>query len=178
MSNTNESVTESGVFRVTINAPIDKVWAELTRTEMLLPFFFNTKCVTRPEGLGVGAPMRMRSNDDRYTGVTGTVLEWDPPNRYATSFKFTNYDDPECKVIHDLRAIDANTTEYTLTNENVPVGTKTAKQMQAGGKFITDNFKAIVETGKPTPMGRFALFMMGLFAPFAPAKTKSENWPL
>ena len=178
MNKETESATESGVFRVTINAPIDRVWAELTRTDMLLPFFFNTKCVTRPEGMGAGAPIRMRSKDDKYTGVVGEVLTWDPPNCYAHSFKFTNFDDPEAKVVHELKALDANTTEYTLTNENVPVGTKTAAQMQQGGKFITENLKAIIETGKPTPMGRFALFMMGLFAPFAPAKSKSEHWPL
>jgi uncharacterized protein YndB with AHSA1/START domain len=37
--------------------------------------------------------------------------------------------------------------------------------------------EVLVETGKPTPGGRVALFMMGLVAPFTPAKCRSENWP-
>jgi hypothetical protein len=41
-----------------------------------------------------------------------------------------------------------------------------------------DNLKAIVETGRPTPGGRFALLMMKLAQPFTPAAARSENWPL
>jgi hypothetical protein len=76
-----------------------------------------------------------------------------------------------------LKEVDGG-TEFTLINENVPAGTKTEKYMTQGGTFITENLKAIVETGKPTAGGRFALLMMGLFAPFTPKICKSENWPL
>ncbi len=69
-------------------------------------------------------------------------------------------------------------TEFTLINENVPAGTKTEKYMTSGGAFITQNLKALIETGKPTFSGRFALFMMKLFEPFTPKKCLSENWQL
>ena len=49
--------------------------------------------------------------------------------------------------------------------------------MTSGSKFIAENLKAYVETGKATFGGRFALFMMGLFAPFTPKRCRSENWP-
>lgn len=161
-------------FRVVIRAPIDKVWAELTRTDSVLPFFFN--CTCRTPGLGVGAPLRMVSKDGKYTSVVGDVLEFDPPHRYAHTFKFTNLDDPPCTVRYVLEEVDGG-TEFTLINENVPAGTKSEKYMTSGGDFITKNFKAFVETGKPTPGGRFALFMMGLFTPFTPKQSLSENWP-
>jgi hypothetical protein len=76
-----------------------------------------------------------------------------------------------------LKEVDGG-TEFTLINEDVPAGTKTEKYMTQGGRFIVDNLKAIVETGKPTPGGRFALFMMKLAQPFTPAAARSENWPL
>jgi uncharacterized protein YndB with AHSA1/START domain len=119
----------------------------------------------------------MRSKDGKYTSVVGEVLEFEPPYRYSHTFKFTNLDDPPCVVRYILKEIDGG-TEFTLINENVPAGTKTEKYMTQGGTFITENLKAIVETGKPTTGGRFALFMMGLFAPFTPKKCRSENWPL
>lgn len=162
-------------FRIVIRAPIHRVWAELTRTDAVLPFFFNAVCDTT--GLGKGAPIRMRSKDGKYTSVVGDVLEFEPPYRYSHTFKFTNLDDPPCVVHYRLKEVDGG-TEFTLINENVPAGTRTEKYMTQGGTFITENLKAIVETGKPTGGGRFALLMMGLAAPFTPKRCRSEHWPL
>ncbi len=166
---------ERSYFRVFIRAPIHDVWATLTRTDAVLPFFFNSVCKTT--GLEKGAPIRMRSKDGRYTSVVGDVLEFDPPYRYAHTFQFTAYDDPPCVVRYELKEVDGG-TEFTLINENVPPGTKSEKYMTQGGAFITENLKAIVETGRPTGGGRFALFMMGLFAAFTPKRCRSEHWPL
>jgi uncharacterized protein YndB with AHSA1/START domain len=168
------ATAETARYRVIIRAPIHKVWAELTRTGSVLPFFFNGVC--RTPGLAVGAPMRMQSKDGKNTSVAGEVLEFDPPHRYAHSFKFTNLDDPPCVVRYELKEV-AEGTEFTLITENVPAGTKTEKYMISGGDFITKNLKAFVETGKATPGGRFALFVMGLFAPFTPKQSRSEHWP-
>ena len=165
---------EKSYFHVVIRAPIHKVWAELTRTDAVLPFFFNAVCKT--PGLKVKAPVRMRSRDGKYTSVVGEVLEFEPPYRYAHTFKFTNFDDPECVVRYVLKEVDGG-TEFTLINEGMPAGTKTEKYMMQGGTFITENLKALVETGTHTAGGRFAFFMIGLFAPFTPKRCRSENWP-
>ena len=165
---------EKDVFRVIIRAPIHKVWAELTRTDSVLPFFFNSACKT--PGLAVGAPVRMTSGNGKYAAVVGDVVEFDPPHRYAHTFKFTSLDDALCTVRYRLKEVDDG-TEFTLINEGVPAGTKTEKYMTSGGRFIADNLKAFVETGKPTASGRFALFMMGLTAPLTPKKARAENWP-
>ena len=162
-------------FRVHIDAPIDKVWATLTRTDSVLPFFFNGVC--KRTGSEKGAQIRMVSKNGKYTSVVGEVLEFDPPYRYAHTFRFTTQDDPPCVVRYRLEEKNGG-TEFTLINENVPAGTKTENYMTQGGTFITQNLKAIVETGRPTASGRFALFMMGLTAPFMPSRCKSENWPL
>ncbi len=167
--------TETQVFRVVIRAPIHIVWAELTRENTVLPFFFNSTCKT-PDGLGTGAPVRMLSKDGKHVAVVGDVVEFEPPYRYAHTFKLTRLDDPACLVRYELRQVDDG-TEFTLVSERVPAGTKTEKYMQSGGEFITKNFKACVETGKPTPGGRFALFMMGLTAFMTPASCRIENWP-
>ncbi|MBT8079124.1 MAG: SRPBCC domain-containing protein [Gammaproteobacteria bacterium] len=171
---TDTETSDKSYFRILIRAPIDRVWAELTRTDTVLPFFFNGVCKT--PGLAVDAPIRMQSKDGKYTSVVGDVLEFEPPYRYAHSFRFTNFDDPPAIVRYELKEVEGG-TEFTLINENVPAGTKTEKYMTSGGTFITQNLKSIVETGKPTAGGRVALFMMGLFAPFTPKRCRSENWP-
>lgn len=171
---TSAEAVEKNVYRVVIHAPIHKVWAELTRTDTVLPFFFNSMC--RTPGMTVGAPIRMTSKDGKFVAVAGDILEFDPPHRYAHTFKFTSLDDPPCIVRYVLREVDDG-TEFTLISEGVPAGTKSEKYMESGGAFITSNLKAFVETGKPTPGGRFALFMMGLTAFMTPASCRVENWP-
>ena len=166
--------SERDVFRVVIRAPIHKVWAELTRTDSVLPFFFNSECKT--PGLKVGAPIRMTSANGKYAAVVGDVVEFDPPYRYAHTFKFTSLDDALCTVRYRLKEVDGG-TEFTLINDGVPAGTKTEKYMTSGARFIADNLKAFVETGKPTAGGRFALFMMALTAPLTPKQARAENWP-
>ena len=47
-----EETVERTYNRVVIRAPIQKVWAELTREDTILPFFFNSTCKT-PDGLKV-----------------------------------------------------------------------------------------------------------------------------
>lgn len=165
---------ERQFYRVTINAPIHKVWAELTRTDSVLPFFFNSVC--KSPGMEKGAPIRMVSKNGKYAAVVGDILEFDPPHRYAHTFKFTTLDDPPCVVRYELEEA-GDATEFTLITEGVPAATKSEKYMEQGGHFITANFKAFVETGKATFGGRFALFMMGLSAPFTPSSAKAENWP-
>ena len=171
---TDTDMAERQYFRITIRAPIHKVWAELTRCDSVLPFFFNSRCTT--PGLAPGAPIRMLSRDGKYAAVVGDVLEFEPPHRYAHTFKFTNLDDPPCVVRYRLKEVEEG-TEFTLINENVAAGSKSEKYMTMGGHFITRNLKAIVETGKATWAGRLQLFMMGLFAPFTPKRCLSKNWP-
>lgn len=162
------------MFKVHIEAPIDAVWQELTKTDGLCAHFFNAKQET--PGFGVQAPIRMRSKDGRYTSVVGEVLEWDPPNVYSHTFKFTNMDDPYCKVTYRLREVDGG-TEFTLINENVPAGTKTAEYMEQGGHFITQTLKGVVENGKPPFKNRLLLRVIAMTAFMTPAICKSENWP-
>lgn len=170
----SDSKSDRQVYKVHINAPIETVWSELVKTDEVLPFFFGSVCRTTGE-LGVGAPVAMESPNGKMRSVVGRVLEFDPPHRYAHTFKFTGYEDAPCTVIYDLKEVDGG-VEFSLITENVPEGTKTAKGMAQGGPFIVNTFKQVVENGKPAFGTRMMLGMMGLMAPFAPKASKSENW--
>lgn len=174
-TDSKEAQTTTLVSRVVINAPIQHVWDTLTKTDEVLPFFFGS--VLHTTSLAPGAPVRMRSPNGKYTGVVGEVLEFDPPTRYSHTFKFTNYDDPVCKVTYDLKEIEGG-TEFTLTSSEVPVNTKTAKQMKGGGEIITKCLKKLCETGKPTVLARFIMVMSSMFGFANPRISLSENWPL
>lgn len=163
------------VSRVMIDAPIQVVWDTLTRQGEVLPFFFGT--VMHTTRFAPGAPIRMRTPNNKYDGVVGDVLELNPPYLYSMTFKFTNYDDPVCKITHELREVDGQ-TEYTLTSEQIPVGTKTEKSMKQGGPFIVNELKRAVEVGKPSMMARMIMTCGKLFAFMTPKASRAENWPM
>lgn len=166
--------TEKSVFKVFIKGTIQDVWHEITKTDELQQCMFNMRMDT--DGLKPGGQMRMRTANGKNTLVVGEILEFDPPRRYVTTFRFTQYDDPPCKVIHELKEVPGG-VEYTLTNEDVPRGTKTAKQMNQGGNLIVNTLKAVVETGRPSFGVRMMFVMFKVMGAFTPKKCRSENWP-
>jgi len=174
MSNVEETAVRQ-IYRVVIEAPIEAVWDALTKQGEVLPFFFGS--VLHTTGLRPGAPIRMRTPDGKFTGVVGEVLEIDPPHRYSHTMKFTDLDDPICRVTYELKEIEGG-VEFTLITEGVPAGTKTEGYMKQGGDFITKALKVYVETGKPTWMARMIMCMGKLSAFMTPRKCRSENWPL
>lgn len=173
---TNESPTIAK-FNVKIRGSIDDVWREITRTDgKPIPAFFNT--VMHAKSLMPGSKIAMRTPDGKYTGVVGEIIEFDPPKRFSHTFKFTNHDDPACIVVMDLEPI-AEGVSFTMTIKDLPVGTKTAKQMIAGGKMITATLKRVIETGRPS-LGTRLLFnvVFKLMTPLTPKKCLSKHWPV
>jgi len=166
---------ETNVFRVHIRGSIEQVWREITKTDEAQQAMFNSVMHTRE--LKPGAPFRMRTVDGKYTNVVGEILEVDPPHRFAHTMRFTNYDDPPCRITYDLKPV-TDGVEFTLTIDDLPHGTKSAKQLLSGGKFIASTLKAIVENGRPGLGVRLLYQLFKVLAIFAPAKTRSENWPL
>jgi uncharacterized protein YndB with AHSA1/START domain len=163
------------MFRVWIRASIQEVWDEITRTDAPILCFFNSR-MDAPI-LGPGARLAMRSPDGKYTGVVGEIFVYEPPHRFGHSFRFTNFDDPPCKVLSTLVEKDGG-VEYTLTITELPLGTKTAKQMVQGDKMIVSTLKSVIETGKP-PFGiRMLYVLFKLMQPLTPKKCLSEHWPV
>lgn len=163
------------VFRVVIAGPQQAIFDELTRTDRPLGAIFNSRMHTT--GLHPGARMQMRTVSGGHTIVEGEVLEYRPPHRFAHTHHFTQTDDPPCRVTYDLRCVEGG-VEVTLSVEDLPLGTKTAKDMTQGGNFILANLKAIVETGRPTGLARAMYWLFGKMEFVLPARTKSEHWPL
>src|SRR5262245_846969 len=121
---------ESAVFVVWIRGTVEAVWNEITKTTEPQGCFFNTQLHT--PGLAPGQPMQMRTKSGRYVVAVGEVLEYDPPRRYAHTFRFTSNDDPPCRVIYELKELNGG-VEFTMRLEDLPAGTVTAKQMKQGG---------------------------------------------
>jgi hypothetical protein len=80
-------------------------------------------------------------------------------------------------VIYDLEEV-AGGTRFTLTIEDLPAGTKTAKQMMQGGTMICNTLKSVIETGRPGLGIRLLHVVFKLMQPMTPKRCRSENWPV
>ena len=167
--------TERAVFETHIKGTIEEVWRQITKTDEPQECFFNMHMDTSSGELGVGKPIRMRTKSRKYTGAIGDVLEFDPPHRFAHTFKFTHLDDPECTVIYELRESEGGVA-FRMTLEDLPVGTKTAKQMKKGGTMILSTLKAMVERGRPSLSTRSLFVLFRAMEITSPESTRSEHW--
>jgi Activator of Hsp90 ATPase homolog 1-like protein len=157
---------EDAVFRIFIRAEIQRVWRELTKQGEAQGAVFNP-----------GAPMQMRTGTGRHVIVDGTVEVFDPPHRFVHTHRFTQFDDPVCRVSYELKPV-GDGVEVTLRVLGMPMGTPTAKSMAGGGTRILATLKAICESGKPPVGTRLMYWMFDNMEFVLPARTKSEHWPL
>lgn len=151
------------------------MWREITKTDEPQLAIFGAQM--HRLALGAGSPIRMRTPDGKYTSVVGEILEAAPPHRFSHTMKFTQYDDPYCKVTYVLEE-KGDGVDFTLISEEIPAGSKTLKAMERGGDFIVKTLKQIVETGRPSLGTRMIYALFGLLAFTTPARCRSEHWPL
>lgn len=166
---------EKEIYKVLIKAPIDIVWSELIKTTSPRPFFWNSSWDAN--SMAPGNAYRMVSSDGKTVAVVGEILEMQPPHRLVHSFQLTSLDDPPSKVTYTLRET-ADGTEFCLITENIVAGSKSEKSMADGSRFIVENFKAYVETGKVTFGARLMLAMFSVMAPLTPKSMRADKWPL
>lgn len=171
----DRNYAEKQVYKVMINAPIDRVWSELVETTKPRPFFWNGSWDT--PAFAAGNPYRVASNEGKAVAVIGRILEMDPPHRLVTSFRLTALNDPPSKVTYLLEEKDGG-TEFSLVTEQVLAGSESERSMASGSRFIVENFKAFVETGRVTFVARVTLAVHSLMAPLMPKSMRAENWPL
>ena len=171
--------TEQAVFSVHINGTKEAVWREITKTDEPQACFFNA--VLHTKGLESGNAYQMRSPAGRNVIVVGEVLECDPPNLLKQTLRFTQLNDPACTVTYEIVDATQGGVDFTLTVDDLPVGTKTGKSMKGsgGGDFICKTLKRIVERGKPSLTTRAMYRMFDLLGPVVlPKRTEAEHWPL
>jgi uncharacterized protein YndB with AHSA1/START domain len=166
----------SAVFRIVVQADIQRVWRELTKTDEAQGAIFNAWLHLKGRA-APGVAMQMRTGSGRHTLVVGEVRVWEPPHRFVHTHRFTQYDDPVCEVHYEL-VPTPHGVEVTLKVVDLPAGSATAKSMASGGTQILAALKAICETGRPAFGTRLMHRMFDWMEFVLPKRTRSENWPL
>jgi Activator of Hsp90 ATPase homolog 1-like protein len=176
MAENNTGPAQDAVFRIFIRADIQRVWRELTKQGEAQGAIFNA-WLHSSGALKAGVPMQMRTGSGRHVIVDGAVEVFEPPFRFVHTHRFTQYDDPVCRVSYELKPV-GDGVEVTLKVLGMPSGSKTATSMTSGGTAILDTLKQICETGRPALGTRVKYGLFDLLEFVLPARTKAEHWPL
>ena len=150
------------IHSIHIRAPRQKVWDELTRTDAVLPFYFETSLDAewKPGG-------RFRFYGHGRDWIHGEVVEFSPISRFVHTFRFTHLDEPPQKVVFELAEEDGG-TRVTVRHESLAMAPQHAKSVKGGWPHILKNLKAILERGKLPLATRLQYTLMKVMMPFAP----------
>jgi len=167
--------TGRAVFKTLIGGTREEVYAELTRTDRPLRAWPNARLHT--PGLEAEARVQVRTATGEHTLCDGVVLAHDPPRRFSHTICYTRFRDPAFIVTYELREAKTD-VELVVTLEDIPLGTRTARQAMRDARHVAEDLKHLVENGRRSTLARVRHIWASLMEFSLPADTMSERWPL
>ncbi len=155
---------------ILIAAPIDTVWAEITKVGARQRAQLDSVLETTFQP---GDPLYYKSQDGSRVFMVGRVLEFDPPTTFRHTQVLTMRDDPLTVVTWHLEPVPEG-TRVTLVNSGWPVDAKTDR-VDSTWKGILGSLKRVVETGDVSTRQKATLFFMRRSMFMMPSGTRTEN---
>ena len=158
---------------IVIAAPIEKVWAEITKLDGKQRAMMDT---VLDSTLEPGAPLYYKSPDGKRVFIVGRVVEVDPPKRLSHTQRLLTRDDPFTLVTWELEEVDGG-TRVTLRHTGWPAGTRKLDQVDSTWAMILPELKRLLETGDVSTGLKLRYAAMNAFMWALPARTRTENVP-
>jgi uncharacterized protein YndB with AHSA1/START domain len=158
---------------IVIGAPIDAVWAELTRLGGRQRAMMDT---VLESALEVGAPLYYKSPDGKRVFIVGRVTEVDPPKRLAHTQRLLMRDDPWTHVSWTLEE-EPGGTRVTLRHTGWTDETTDLHKVDGTWAGILRELKRLLETGDISTGLKLRYGLMRAFMWALPSRTKTANAP-
>lgn len=162
---------EDHVLSIVIEAPVETVWNEITKTGSVQRAMYNTVLET---DLKPGSRLRYYSPDRKRVFIIGEVVEVVPPRRFSHTYVMTQFPEPPTLVTWELEQVPKG-CRLTLTHSGWTTAHPRAGKVAAGWTQILGLLKDQIETGKLPLATRLMYGMMGAMMWALPARTKAEN---
>ena len=159
------------VLTIVIEAPVEAVWNEITKTGRLQRPLMNT---VLESDLQPGHKLRYYSPDKKRVFVVGEVLEVTPPHRFQHTYVFTTEYEPPTVVTWELEEVPEG-CKVTLTHGGWSEAHKAPHKSRAGWQQILATLKAEVETGDIPFKTKLLYAVMGRMMFILPRSTKVEE---
>ena len=119
------------------------MWRELTKNNEPQAAVFNAWL--HAQSLLPGARLQMRTGDGRNVLVVGSVVDFDPPRRFAHTFRFTNTT-IRCTVIYELKPVPK--ASRCLWSSRSCRSARAPRRRCTLARMILATLKAVVEDGR------------------------------
>lgn len=162
---------DTHVTSIQIAAPVEKVWAEITKTGRVQRPLYNTVLET---DLKPGSPVKYYSPDRKRIFVIGRIVEVEPPRKLSHTYMFTTKDEPPTLVTWELEE-SAGGCRVTVTHSGWTEAHKAPEKSAGGWEEILGLLKSEIETGQIPLKTRimYAVFDRMMF--MMPKSTLAEN---
>lgn len=144
---TSVPTTPNHVFQTYIRCTPERLWAAITDGSMTSQYFHGT---TVESDWVVGSPIHYRSENGEI-GVTGEVVEYDPPRRLVTTWHFSR--DPEAQdeapsqVTWEIEQ-QGDVCRLALIHDHFDGETFTYESVGSGWPRVLSSLKSLLETGE------------------------------
>lgn len=166
-----ESTGIEHVVSIEIEAPVDRVWAEITKTGVVQRPLYNTILET---DLKPGSPVKYYSPDRKRIFVIGRVIDVDPPNMFSHTYMFTSRDEPPTLVTWNLEPSGTG-CRVTVTHTGWTDEHKAPEKSAGGWREILGLLKEEIETGQIPLKTRLMYAMMNRMMFVMPKTTMAPN---
>lgn len=130
----------------------ERLWAALTQGEFTKKYWYGRRIES---DWRAGSPVRFFDGDSDVLTDDGVVLESDPPNRLAYTFRQVDPEAPDAehsRVTFTLQAHEGM-VKLTLVHDELE-SEEMAEGFREGWSPILSSLKTFLETGKPLPQLR------------------------
>ena len=139
------------VFATFIRATPEAIWRALTESDFTTRYWYGS---TIQSDWTAGAPWELRTSGGQI-GITGEVLEADPPTRLVVTYRqaWGGGDEPPSRVTFEVEGASPGVQKLTVVHETEPGTTTQIADVAAGWPFILAGLKTLLETGEPLMAG-------------------------
>jgi uncharacterized protein YndB with AHSA1/START domain len=159
------------VLSIDINAPVQRVWQEITKTGAIQRAVNNT---VLESAMTPGSKLRYYSPSKKRVFVVGEIVEVSPPQRFSHTWKFTMSPDSPTLVTWDLTEVPGG-CRVTLTHSRWTDAAKMYKRVGGTWREILRLLKLDIETGDIDLKAKVMYGMFGAFEFMLPRTTTVEH---
>ena len=168
---TSSNTLPDHIVSIFIEAPVERVWDEITKTDRTQKAVYNTVL----EGqIKAGSRVRYYSPDKKRVFVVGEVLEVEAPRIFSHTYWFTMWKSgPPTKVTWELEE-EQGGCRVTITHTGWTKDHEARDKTGAGWQEILALLKQEIETGTIPVKTRILYAVMGMFMFMMPKTTTKE----
>jgi len=137
MQKTEDTGKNRYTTSLVIARPLEELWMAITTLEKEQPYYYYSTLVTLDgKPLKAGSPIAYQVGSERKDAIRGEVTLWQPPYRFAHTFRFPRLDEPESEAHWHLERLSESETRISVYHTGLLDSPQTYEEVSTGWSHI------------------------------------------